>query len=210
MSKQRRAIKSLSVFQVDEIIKLIEIKQKSTNQIADKGTRGKIRKLGYYHDDFYPGQKGNFTIDTFQQVLLEGDITISIDTYNTLSLSSEMLWDEINNEHAQSGGIYILKTAKPVNRLLGTDHRGILYIGKANSYVNRVIDLKKSIAPQYNSSAHICGRRYKSNPKIVEAFPYQSLEICLEPTNNPEFIEKVILMHYFREFGESPPLNAFY
>ncbi|WP_448211717.1 hypothetical protein [Colwellia sp. MEBiC06753] len=81
-------------------------------------------------------------------------------------ISSENMWHEIYDVHGESGGVYILRCGsdKPIctNRLLARDEDGTLYIGKANSFINRVAELKKSISPEYNSGSHECGTRYKS------------------------------------------------
>ncbi|MEX2364059.1 MAG: hypothetical protein WD597_10570, partial [Balneolaceae bacterium] len=88
-------------------------------------------------------------------------------TNELLSFNDKNLWTHISNLYSTQGGVYKVIAARnnvriPIKRFLGTDQEGILYIGKATSFIDRVIDLKKSISPDYIGTSHICGRRYKS------------------------------------------------
>lgn len=128
-------------------------------------------------------------------------------------LSSKELWQDIFNDFGDKGGAYKLFCRKnnriePIGRLLGTDQKGILYIGKATSYLDRVIGLKKTIDPEKKSSSHICGRRYNKNEKISKTFPFKNLYIILIGHNEPLEKETELLTEYFNTFGEVPPLNA--
>jgi hypothetical protein len=130
-----------------------------------------------------------------------------------IHLADSGFWNTINDQHQITGGIYKIIAIQngqriPVNRFLGTDNSGILYIGKATSFVDRVINLKKSISPDHKGSSHICGRRYKSNPNIAKKFPYDILYIELIPGDNPQELERNLLAEYVTTFGEVPPLNA--
>jgi len=128
-------------------------------------------------------------------------------------LSSETLWNEINNDFQDKGGAYKLfyqanGQVRPIGRFLDIDNDGILYIGKAICYLDRVIELKKTIDPTMKSASHICGRRYYNNDNIVKEFPYPNLFIQLIGNDNPRDKEKELLSEYFNKFGEVPPLNA--
>lgn len=130
-----------------------------------------------------------------------------------LNIADEKFWGNINQRHQTKGGVYKIIAVRngqrqPINRFLGTDKDGVLYIGKATSFVNRVISLKTSISPKYNGSGHICGRRYKSNPNIAKQFPYDILFVELIPTDKPEELERSLITEYSSNFGEVPPLNA--
>jgi len=132
---------------------------------------------------------------------------------NLVRLADPDLWNSINRQHQATGGVYKIIAIRnglrqPINRFLGIDKNGVLYIGKATSFIDRVIDLKKSISPDYNGKAHICGRRYKSNPNIAKLFPYNILFRGLIPSNTPELLERKIIAEYSGKFGEVPPLNA--
>lgn len=132
---------------------------------------------------------------------------------NLLQIAGEDFWDNINQQHQTKGGVYKIIAVRngqrqPINRFLGTDGEGVLYIGKATSFINRIVDFKKSIDHNYNSSAHICGRRYKSNPNIAEQFPYDTLFVELIQTDRPVELERKLIVEYATTYGEVPPLNA--
>lgn len=122
-------------------------------------------------------------------------------------------WDNINSRHQSNGGVYKVIAMDggqriPIHRLVGTDINGVLYIGKATSFIDRVIDLKKSISPEYNGTAHTCGRRYKATPIIAKYYPFEKLFIELTQSTTPDELEKKFLNEYMQTFGEVPPLNA--
>jgi hypothetical protein len=128
-------------------------------------------------------------------------------------IASPTFWDDINRDFGTGGGIYKLFSKRdgkiqPINRFLGQDENGTLYIGKATSYIDRVIGLKKTLDPKYKSSPHICGRRYNKNIRVQEAFPFTDLFVQLESSDDPVNREKELLLEYFNTFGEVPPLNA--
>lgn len=131
-----------------------------------------------------------------------------------IRIHHEGMWYEIHDEFGESGGVYILKcinemTGSPIviSRFLACDEQGVLYIGKANCFVDRVAELKKSISPKYSSSSHECGARYKSNEKIREKFPYESLCVELIGSEDPRRAEVDELRKYEMMYGELPPLN---
>jgi hypothetical protein len=134
-------------------------------------------------------------------------------TEKKYNISDSEFWSKINTDFGEGGGIYqlyccdendqIIKT----NRLLKTDNNGILYIGKATSFLDRVITLKKSISPNYNSDNHECGVRYKSSDLTKAKFPFDYLRIKLIGCENIDSKEKELLTKYEQEFGELPPLN---
>ena len=124
-------------------------------------------------------------------------------------------WDKINDQFKESGGVYILKCCEdgtlsspmPINRILKVDNSGILYIGKADSFLDRVINLKKSILSQYKSNNHKCGTTFMNNPKLSSKFPFDYLSVQLISSDNPMELENIFLTQYEIEFGELPPLN---
>lgn len=123
------------------------------------------------------------------------------------------LWRHIQKLHQDRGGVYRIVSMRenkvvPIPRFLGYDQEGILYIGKADSFLDRVINLKKSISPGYNGTSHICGRRYKSLPNIAIQFPFESLYLELIETPTPLDTEQTLIRTYQQKFGEVPPLNA--
>tara|TARA_R110002096_G_C14284665_1_gene696923 strand:- start:51 stop:467 length:417 start_codon:yes stop_codon:yes gene_type:complete len=134
-------------------------------------------------------------------------------TSKKYKISDSQLWYKIESDFKVNGGIYKLFCVNDnneiieTNRLLKTDPNGILYIGKATSFLDRVITLKKSISPDYNSENHECGIRYKSSDLIKVKFPFQNLSIELNGYAEIHSKEKELLDYYEREFGELPPLN---
>ena len=125
------------------------------------------------------------------------------------------MWYRIEEKFKETGGVYILKcstshnnfVSTTINRLLDCDKNGVLYIGKANSFLDRVPNLKKSISPGYNSSSHECDSRYKSNNKFKEKLPYENLYFELYGSDEPIVLEKEFLEDYEELFGELPPFN---
>lgn len=132
---------------------------------------------------------------------------------NLLQISDYDLWTKIYNGFQTKGGVYKIISVQngkrtQINRFLGSDPDGVLYIGKATSFIDRVINLKKSISPEFGGSSHICGRRYKANPNIAQQFPFCNLYLELTQSDTPEELERELLKNYCKLFGEVPPLNA--
>jgi len=127
-------------------------------------------------------------------------------------ISDSELWYKINDKFSNKGGVYkVIATRKgdpiSITRLLESDTEGVLYIGKAISFLDRVINLKKSTDPEYESSSHEFGVRYKQHKRLKEIFPYNQLFINLTLSENPLELEKSELIKYYEKFGELPPLN---
>lgn len=130
-------------------------------------------------------------------------------------LASDNMWYEINEKFCNNGGVYIIKcvesvyspTPLPINRLLGQDNEGILYIGKADVFTKRVADFKKSVNPIYSSKGHEAGYRLKSHPGLAASFPFNQLTAELIESDDPRFTECKIINEYEERFGELPPLN---
>lgn len=99
---------------------------------------------------------------------------------------------------------------KPICRLLGTDQAGVLYIGCCpdRSLHERLADAIKAFSPAYKSKPHSGGRKYRSMPKVMDKFPFSSLAITFEITEEPRKRELELLEEYCQLFGEEPPLNS--
>ncbi|MGR5162747.1 hypothetical protein ACPV4X_12750 [Vibrio owensii] len=127
-------------------------------------------------------------------------------------LSSNNLWFDIDEVFGDQGGIYLLSCVDdsdkpiPIHRLLGIDNKGVLYIGKADSFKDRVIELKKSASPTYKTASHECGVRL-SNSRLSERFPFSKLVVTLISSPNGRVLESEYLDNYIEEFGELPPMN---
>ena len=125
----------------------------------------------------------------------------------------EKSWYHINDAFGNGSGVYKLfckdSTGKriPVHRVTKIDESGILYIGKVSNFLDRVIELKKSLHPDYSSSSHSCGVRYKSSYELMEKFTPENLYIELIVDEDYANLEKEELNKYLTEFHELPPLN---
>lgn len=131
----------------------------------------------------------------------------------TYRISCERFWHQINKDFGVGGGVYELycmmpnTEVEPVPRMLKVDLQGTLYIGMAASFLDRVVELKKSISPKYKSSGHECGVKYKELRAIQEKYPFEHLYVELHGTKVPRELEQDKLQKYYKEFGELPPLN---
>ena len=128
-------------------------------------------------------------------------------------ISNDNLWNLINDHFGNGGGVYkiiAMSDNKPtaINRFIGIDTTGVLYIGKADSFVDRVITLKKSLLPDYKDTSHKVGNIYKEHPIIAAHFPLENLYVELQADDNPKNLESILIDEYFKKYGEVPPLNA--
>lgn len=131
----------------------------------------------------------------------------------TIRLADEKNWHQIDAAFGNGGGIYRLYATQngqpiPVPRVLGNDAAGTLYIGKADSFLNRVIELKKSCLPNYLTASHKAGVRYKNHPGLQARYPLEDLMVLLAEVQKPAETERQALDLYIAQFGEVPPLNA--
>jgi len=135
---------------------------------------------------------------------------------NRYFISSIHLYDQITHNFQESGGIYKLFCLEnsregkviAINRLLKIDKEGILYIGRTNCFFKRIIDLKKSLSPEYKTLLHKCGRLYSRNSAIRNRFKFENLCVILEHSEEPHHLETEALKKYFNTFGEIPPFNG--
>lgn len=131
----------------------------------------------------------------------------------TIQLADENNWHQIDAALGKKGGVYRLFAINGgapclIPRVLNSDASGTLYIGKANCFLDRVIDLKKSILPNYASSSHDAGVRYKRLTPLQQKYPVHELMVQLSSGDNPIEMEREALKSYIETFGEVPPLNA--
>lgn len=120
------------------------------------------------------------------------------------------LFDGWRKEHFKrnvpTSGVYILYMNKPINRLIGRDEKGILYIGKGailedNNRIGKLIN-----AINDTEKRHDGGVRF--NLQIIkEKYPIGEAEIKITLTNDPKEYEKDLLEDYLSKHGELPPLN---
>jgi hypothetical protein len=114
-----------------------------------------------------------------------------------------------------AGGVYLVKTGRPIGRVLGTDPTGILYIGKSLNLQNRVWafpygnhsasgflwqdpTIRMKILNASSASEEDCGTALAGCFTCIAA-----------PVPEPDVdrAEHAVLFAYFRRFGEFPPLN---
>lgn len=93
-----------------------------------------------------------------------------------------------------------------IQRVLGDDEGGALYIGMASN-VGRLVQLLLSIRDGNDGKSHAVGIRYRSNPRFRVAFPLELLRIRLLSCHDARALEASLLEEYESEFGELPPLN---
>ena len=122
-------------------------------------------------------------------------------------LSSKEVWQKLETDHGNKGGVYKLHCLEegdesrfmPINRILGVDQEGVLYIGKASVIRNRIGDLMKSLSPDHKSFNHPAGMRYTSNQKLQKFFPFDRLCVTILPSENPDGEEINEMREYFKE-----------
>lgn len=126
-----------------------------------------------------------------------------------ISLAENNFWKQI----PESGGVYFIysynnNTPIKLNRVLGTDEEGLLYIGKSENLRERLRMLWRVLNPKQKATAHTFGTKYNNNKKLREAFPLNSLYVSFRITINPKTLESELLDKYFSKYGEVPPFNS--
>ena len=97
--------------------------------------------------------------------------------------------------------------ASKINRCLGIDAEGTIYIGKAVDLQRRLTNFKKGVFPQWTGQGHIAARRYN---KIQNKFPPERLAVRIEIFESDEIAkaaERRALDSYVEKYGDNPPLN---
>ena len=125
---------------------------------------------------------------------------------------------DLNDHWDQSSGVYYIRLVnrrgKPaqIQRVLGADREGTLYIGMAGSgndggLCNRLWGFWTAISGT-DETQHGAGRKYRR--LLSKRFPGHRLQYCfrrLKDAKRARQIEKECLMDYQKCFGEIPPLN---
>ncbi len=132
------------------------------------------------------------------------------------------LKDKIKNVYGEEAGTYILhwyKNDKPreIGRLLGTDNKGILYIGKTDTPLyKRVFSLQNSIKANSALLQPLpVEKGHKTLSKkffrIRKRIDINDLYITVNRFKiTPEEDESHLLDEYVSRLGELPPLNGVY
>jgi hypothetical protein len=126
-----------------------------------------------------------------------------------ISLADKQFWKNI----PESGGVYHIRCFKDnkvikINRVLGIDNDGILYIGKSDNLRERLRMLWRVINPKLKATAHTFGTKYNDNKNLRFAFPLKTLFVSIEVAEEPKKLENELLDKYFIKFGEVPPFNS--
>jgi excinuclease UvrABC nuclease subunit len=96
----------------------------------------------------------------------------------------------------------------PLQRVLGADVDGVLYIGKTSNLKNRLRMLWRALNPDYLATGHTFGVNYKQLEIIRHAFPLQTLAVDYEVTTHYGERETELIEQYRQQFGEVPPMNG--
>ena len=113
-------------------------------------------------------------------------------------------------------GVYIIYalgpdgTPQPINRVLDTDKRGVLYIGQTTkqTFKDRLEMFRRAINPAYAATAHSGGLNMKRIPALRNRFPSSCIYVEVIPSANPKSDEEIMIENYRQQFGEVPPLNG--
>jgi hypothetical protein len=142
-------------------------------------------------------------------------------------ISDVKLWESVNARCGSNlSGCYELfvgdaqSNRLPIQRLLGVDHSGLLYIGASKAIPNRIADLKKGIWAAYGRGKYKNPWSHGLGMKLPEAFkvqfPFESIQLAIYPCELTEGSgtrvhyeeEARRLNEYTAQFGELPPLNG--
>ncbi len=128
---------------------------------------------------------------------------------NLIKLSEYRFWNNL----PETGGVYYILSCKgkkrnKINRVLGVDNEGILYIGKSDYLKERLRMLWRVLNPKLKATAHTFGQKYNESKKLKKLFPMDSLFIDFKTSKKPKYLESKLLKRYFDKFGEVPPFNS--
>lgn len=116
---------------------------------------------------------------------------------------------------ANKKGVYIVIALRngvrqPIPRILKTDKNGILYIGQTTDqdFETRIKNFRTVMNPSNAADNHSGALNIKQIKKLRDAFPIESLQVEIFPSETPKFDETKRIEDYRQEFGEVPPLNG--
>lgn len=137
-----------------------------------------------------------------------------------LSLEHISLEERISQKLVGASGCYVLRSNQffeGIHRLINTDSKSILYIGKADDLFTRISSLQKSILSNSDHNQlkpkerghKALSRKYFRIKKSIDS---KQLFINYFPMPNldPNVLESILLECYVAEYGELPPLNGQY
>lgn len=97
-----------------------------------------------------------------------------------------------------------------INRILGTDPEGVLYIGMSENIQWRMGYFIKTILENYKTECHSGGRMYNYSLTLKNKYPKECLAVSYELCDNIREKELELLNNYINKYGELPPLNSSY
>jgi hypothetical protein len=103
-------------------------------------------------------------------------------------------------------GIYLISRQRPVDRIGGTDPRGVLHVGHTSN-LRRRLNLFMGAASG-GAHEHSGGRNYHRWGYHLTLAPRGELRVKWELAENPEDAEGRALDAYVETYGELPPLNG--
>lgn len=117
---------------------------------------------------------------------------------------------------ANQKGVYVIyalnpdETPQPINRVLGTDKNGVLYIGQTTDQVfkTRLDSFKRVMNPALAANNHSGALNMKEIERLRQRFPITNLFVSIIPSATPKQDETRMIEEYRQEFGEVPPLNG--
>ena len=93
----------------------------------------------------------------------------------------------------------------PIQRLIGKDSGGIVYIGQCNDLHKRIKGFWVTIQEK-DFSRHAAGWSYVSM-NFYSIFPPNRLQFRYKTAKNPAAVERALILYYLKEFMALPPLN---
>jgi hypothetical protein len=144
---------------------------------------------------------------------------MEIDLVTTLDEKPPIRWYRIDGEAKKrgiAGGIYRVHAGfagsderyQAVPRLLKPDPLGRPYIGRADAFTMRFIELMKALNPDLLSDNHGFARSYTSLSAVRARFPLDELRFTLRFSERSVQAEAEELKAYRAEYGELPPFNG--
>ena len=126
------------------------------------------------------------------------------------------IFDEKWDRQPATGGVYLIKTLRPIQRIGGKDRAGILYIGRAVLLRRRVWGF---LYAYHTASAFLwthleIARVVFDNERIRTVMDIENALWRLKvrystPIHKSRLVraERALMFAYFSRFGEAPPLN---
>lgn len=124
-----------------------------------------------------------------------------------------------NEIWSSNPGCYILfQKNNPINRIGGTDDKGILYIGKGDKILKRVNSLQQSVICNADHNQDSCvikghnalSQKFYRMRKHLDVNTMSIRLFILPEFVEAKYLESYLLELYVSHYGELPPLNGSY